>query len=260
MSNALLKEKKALEVFGYKKFQLTDLPVENFNLDLLKLTEEFDRLPIDTYSLGSHRYRRYSRAIIHPWDNHFEWLPNHYDENGQAQSLYFQGSFNSEYLKEHRAFPSLSEDIKDNELLKEIIKYDYNETFWKTYDTLLPIHVGVHFVKYMVKEDHQESVASPNNMHQDGEPFTFVHLVTYKNVIGGTSTVATTSCAGLKREEVDENLILDEFDLKYPLDSYGVCDQKVSHYVKGVKKGKESRPAERGVLLIDFTPTVIAIT
>lgn len=112
----------------------------------------------------------------------------------------------------------------------------------------------------MVTEDDQESVASPNTLHQDGEPFTFVHLVTYKNVIGGTSTVATTNCAGLKREDVDEKFILDEFDLINPLDSYGVCDQKVSHYVKGVKKGKDPQPAERGVLLIDFTPTVIAIT
>ncbi|EEM14538.1 MULTISPECIES: 2OG-Fe dioxygenase family protein [Bacillus] len=260
MSNLLLKEKKALEVNGYKKFQLANLPVQNLEKDLMQMIAEFDRLPVDTYSLESHRYRRYSRAIINPWDNHFQWLPNHYDEQGEPQSLYFQGSFNAEYLKEYRAFPSLSEEIKESELLKEIIKYDFNETFWDTHDKLLPVHVGVHFVKYMVTEDDQESVASPNTLHQDGEPFTFVHLVTYKNVIGGTSTVATTNCAGLKREDVDEKFILDEFDLINPLDSYGVCDQKVSHYVKGVKKGKDPQPAERGVLLIDFTPTVIAIT
>ncbi|MEI2355494.1 2OG-Fe dioxygenase family protein [Mesobacillus zeae] len=257
MNKAILKEKKDLEVSGYKKIHL---PVEDMEGDLKQLAAAFDQLPVDTYSLESHRYRRYSRAIINPWDGALQWLPNYHDENGEQKSLYFQGTFNAEYLEQNRAFPSLSEEIKANSLLQEIIKYDFNETFWSKYDELLPIHVGVHFVKYMVTEDNQESVASPNTMHQDGEPFTFVHLVTYKNVQGGTSTVASTSCAGLKREEADENLILDEFDLTQPLDSYGVCDQKVSHYVSGIKKGPEPRPAERGVILIDYTPLVISIT
>ncbi|WP_083412995.1 2OG-Fe dioxygenase family protein [Bacillus massilinigeriensis] len=260
MEHALLNKKKDLEAYGYKKFGLMTLPVPSLEADLRELAEEFDHLPRDTYSPESHRYRKYSRAIINPWDGALQWLPDFIDEDGEAKSLYFQGTFNAEYLEEYRAFPALSEKIKENALLQEIIKYDFNETFWNPYEKILPIHVGVHFVKYMVEDETQESVASPNTIHQDGEPFTFVHLITYKNVHGGRSTVAHPSCAGLNREQANEKLILDEFDLTEPLDSYGVCDKKVSHYVSGIKKGPESRPAERGVLLIDYTPLTIAIT
>lgn len=249
----LLKEK------GYSRFHLadeiTDLNVYHY---LRELEKEFDHLPIDPYAVDKKRYRRYSRAIIMPWSREVEWLPNYLLE-GNPVSEYFQGKFNGEYLEAYRAFPPLSDQVKLNPLLNKIIQCDFDMTFWNDRDCIMPIHVGVHFVKMLAETKNDESTASPDCIHQDGEPFTFVHLINRSNVHGGVNTIATTECAGLSREQADESLILEEFELREPLESYAVCDNMVSHYVSGVKKGSESVPGERNAILIDYTPLVISL-
>jgi hypothetical protein len=53
---------------------------------------------------------------------------------------------------------------------------------------------------------------------------------------------------------VTRDFILDEFELLEPLDSYGVQDRSVSHYVSELHRGAEARPGVRAAMLIDFTP------
>lgn len=246
---------------GYTRFNLSaEWNIPESNETFIQLKQEFADMPMDHYNTKAHRYRRYSRGIILPWANEFHWLPNYRRPDGEPVCEYYQGSFNTEYKKEYRAFPPLSEKTKNNPLLTKIVMHDFEQTFWDQRTLTLPIHVGVHFVKMLVSDPLHESVASPDHIHQDGEPFTFCHLVKVTNVSGGINLIATPESAGKKREEIQSNQIHEEFELKQPLESYGVCDRMVSHYISGVRLGPNGEVAERSVILIDFLPTVLSIT
>lgn len=248
-----------LKTRGFCRYQLAD-EITDISLQeaLDELYSEFANLPIDQYAPDLNRYRRYSRAIIIPQTNEVIWLNNMHNEAGEPISEYFQGRFNPEYVGSYRRFPALSERVKANKLLERIIQFDFRQTFWDERDLLLPVHAGVHFVKLQVKSTGDVAVSSPNCLHQDGEPFTFAHLVKRDNVVGGINVIAEPECAGKMPDEVAPENVRDTFTLTEPLQSYGVCDQKVSHYVSSVQKGPADRSGERSVILIDFQPTVVA--
>jgi hypothetical protein len=246
-----------LQQQGFVKFDISE-EIEVSKTDLENLKREFKNLPADSYAPGLNRFRRYSRAIVIPGENRIEWIKDMEGENGEKVSEYFQGSFNPEFTDEYRCFPSLTESAKGNDLLNKIIQIDFNKTYWGLRDLLLPVHVGVHFVKLKVEEDNQEAISSPNHLHQDGEPFTFAHLISAINLDGGVNAIATPKHAGSLPENVPSEDLLAEFKLEKPLQSYGVSDEKVSHYVSSIKKDKLGNVAERSVILIDFMPTVVA--
>ncbi len=251
---------EALKETGYIRFDLSSeldhpLSMEQFR----QLAQEFEDMPLDPYNKKAHRYRRYSRGVILPWSNEFHWLPNYQTSDGKQLCEYYQGAYNAEHKEEYRAFSPLSETTKQIPLLTKIILHDYEQTFWDKRTLTMPIHVGVHFVKMFVSDPHAVSVASPNLVHQDGEPFTFCHLVERSNVVGATNLIAVPECAGKKREEVRPDQIYEEFELVHPLESYGFCDSMVSHYVSGVRLGTDGEVAVRSAILIDYVPTVISI-
>jgi hypothetical protein len=246
-----------LREVGYVRFRLGgELPAADLEQHLSELRREFNKLPADPYGGEGNRFRRYSRAVLMPWSGHLEWIPNAFDEDGKPAAEYFQGAYNPDYRQTPRRFPAISERSRANPLLRRAIEVDFEQTFWDDVDSRLPLHVGVHFVKLQVDAPGDEAVASPNHLHQDGEPFTFAHLVERRNSVGGVNTIAKPRCSGLLPEDVGEHLILDRFELVESLDSYGVCDAKVSHYVSAVRRANGHGPAARSVVLIDFTPMV----
>lgn len=247
--------KGSLEHQGYTRFYLAEqMPELDWATRLAELGREFADLPQDPYAHGLHRYRRYSRAATFPWTEHLEWIPERRDERGVPIAEYFQGDYNPDFASTYRRFPALSPTAKSNPLLERMIRFDFGQTFWSPRDRSLPIHVGVHLVKLMCQRQKEEAVSSPDHLHQDGEPFTFAHLITRHNVLGGLNTIASPDCAGVSPEHIAPEFILAQFELTRPLESYGVCDRMVSHHVSRVRCGSSTEPAERGVVLIDFTP------
>lgn len=212
---------------------------------------------IDDYAPELNRYRRYSRALVLPSSGNIEWLPN-VNRDGNEYAAYFQGKFNPEHPGSYREFHSIDSDIRENKLLKEIIMANYHETFWQEEDKIMPIHVGVHFVKLMVDNDEDKAVSSPDCLHQDGEPFTFAHLIERKNVKGGTNAIGIPEVRGEQPYEVDGKDLHEVFEISKPLETYGVDDSAVSHYVGPVMKGPEDGAAVRSVILIDYQLTVVA--
>jgi hypothetical protein len=243
---------------GYIRFDLSGLSNDPDQKNFLEIKEEFGTLPPDPYAQHLHRYRRYSRAIILPNTDQLIWLPEIADEDNQFYAEYFQGKYNPEYTDSYRKFPALSEKVKSNALLKDIILYDFKQTFWHEKDLIMPIHVGVHFVKLQVDSPDQVGVSSPNCLHQDGETFTFAHLIHRQNAIGGVNVIAPPDCAGKMPEDVLPESLYETFILTKPLESYGVCDEKVSHYVSAIQQGEEPISGVRSMLLIDFLPTIIS--
>ena len=247
-----------LKNYGYARYDLMeDLNYEGIEADYEALLKYFEGLPADDYAPGLNRYRRYSRALVLPTSGCIEWLPTVKKDDGEY-SAYFQGKFNPEHPGDYREFHTISSDIQDNKLLQEIIMANYRQTFWEKEDMIMPIHVGVHFVKLRVANDHEKAVSSPNNLHQDGEPFTFAHLIERSNVKGGTNTIAIPEARGRVPEDVAQNDLHEVFELTKPLESYGVHDPQVSHYVSPVEKGDEAGIGERSVILIDYQLTVVA--
>lgn len=246
-----------LKQSGFAQFDLrAELPtIKESELEVLK--QAFASMPPDAYAQTKGRYRRFSRAVIMPWNLHVEWLPSMHDEDGNEVAEYFQGDFNPEYKEAYRSFPALPGEVRATELLKNIIQYDFAQTNWQERDEKMPINVGVHFVRLIVEKDGEEAVSSPNCLHRDGEPFTFAHLIQRLNVDGGHNVIATIGDTDQLPEAIDSSHIKASFELTEALSSYGVADALVSHYVSGVKKGAAAGPAIRDIILIDYQPTVV---
>src|SRR5699024_5673737 len=81
----------------------------------------------------------------------------------------------------------------------------------------------------------------------------FAHLIERKNVKGGTNVIGIPEVRGKQPDEVDEKDLHEVFEISKPLESYGVDDSAVSHYV-----GPEDGAAVRSVILIDYQLTVVA--
>lgn len=204
------------------------------------------------------RFRRYGNAIILPWkDNELHWLPTH-KENGKEFSGYDQGSNNPEHGS-IRYFNALSSALKNSDFLKDLIIDDFKQTFGFEND-YLPVYVGVHLVKVRCDNNELPGFSSPDCFHQDGEPFTFAHLVSRSpNAIGGNNYIASVSARNKKLYEVNEDEITHRFTLNEFMDSFSVCDEMVSHYVDHLSMQSPGSPVERAMILIDFSRTIQSI-
>ncbi|SFP86302.1 2OG-Fe dioxygenase [Salibacterium halotolerans] len=247
-----------LKQAGYEYYHFKDkINYPSIDDDLAALQHAFDHLPTDEYAPHLNRYRRYGRALVMPGTHDVTWLPETWID-GHAYYEYFQGSFNPEYMGEYRRFPALWPSSMENRLLREMIVQDFRETFWTREDALMPFHAGVHFVKLKVENPGDVAVSSPNTLHQDGEPFTFAHLIRRKNISGGLNAVSVPRHRGKMPADIPQDDIKQSFYLDEPLESYSVYDPLVTHYVGDVTKGETEGSGERCAVLIDYQPTVIA--
>jgi hypothetical protein len=228
----------------------------NFDADLDQIRRVFDTLPADAHAPGSNRRRRYARAIVAPWDLSLWWVPTVEDERHGDVHEYYQGRHNPEYPGSRRVFPAIPKELFDNEVFRGLVLDDLSQTLWLPEFEKSLIHVGIHFVKLVVHEEDAEAVSSPNVLHQDGEPFTFAHLIRRENVRGGVNYIAPPRCTGMLPSELREEVFCDSFLLKEPLDTYAVYDPLVCHYISPLRRGDEAGEAERSVVLVDFTPFV----
>ena len=246
-----------LRARGYLRFDaaahLDDIDVA---AALAALNVEFESLPRDPYAHSLNRFRRYVSGLLFPWARRVEWLPTVVDDRGRTCSEYYQGVHNPDHPGIARRFEAISRDCLRNPLVERLIWIDFDHTFWQPIELRRPLSVGLHLVKLMVAQPGQSAVSSPNHLHQDGEPFTFVHLVHRDNAVGAVNTIAWPDCVGLLPENIADDLVVDTFQLEEPLDSYAICDRMISHYVSPLTRGPEARAGVRCAVLIDFTPMV----
>lgn len=228
--------------------------------DLTLLKSEFAQLEKDEYAPpGVNRFRRYGNGVLLPWQTSstVHWLPIVLDQAGRRRAGYDQGGNNPEHTN-IRYFHSLSEKVKNDRVLLDLIGEDFSYTFWSRAGQPLPVYFGVHFVKLVSLRPDDLGISSPNFFHQDGEPFTFAHLVhRSKNMIGGINYIASVEARDMPIEEVAPEKIISQFTLSKPLESFVVHDPKVSHYVSPVRKADEHslEECERSIILIDFSAT-----
>ncbi|MET9301292.1 2OG-Fe dioxygenase family protein [Micromonospora aurantiaca] len=218
------------------------------------LVAEFEDLPADPYATEAGRFRRYGRGLYFPWSGQFTWIPAPRDQGGNEVNGYYQGDHNPEYVGMVRTLPAISETARTNPLLLDILQFNFQQTRWNEVDSAWPMHVGVHLIKLSVEDAGEEAISSPNELHQDGEPFVFAHLIYRRNAVGGRNVIAPPRYRGLSPKDVPPDELMAEFELTEPLESYAITDAKVSHYVAPIMKGAESVPGERAVVLVDVVP------
>lgn len=244
----------ALCTDGFQRWNLThDLDLDDLDRHYADLVTEFEDLPQDPYLSEPGRYRRYARGMYLPWTNSFSWIPATPGQSVDGMNGYYQGAHNPEFVNVVRELPAIKQSALENPLLQSIIAFDYEQTQWGEADSCWPIHVGVHLIKLSV-DDGGEAVSSPNELHQDGEPFVFAHLMYRRNARGGGNVVALPRHRGRQPDEVPPADVIAEFELSRPLESYGIHDHLVSHYVAPVRQDSDSAPGERAVILTDFVP------
>jgi hypothetical protein len=240
---------------GYLRFNLADeLALPHLDNHYEKLKAAFADLPIDSYGVGLHRYRRYTAAILLPWERSLHWLPKSKGPDGELNLSYYQAAYNPEHPDTVRSFPALSADTEQNPLLQEMVLFDFSLTRWPPELESAPFYVGVHLVKLLAALPGQTAMTSPNCLHQDGEPFHFAHLMFRENAVGGGNVVAAVSCAGEQPDEIAPDKIITRFQLDRPLEGYGIRDDLVSHHLDPIAKGTGPGPGVRAAILIDITP------
>ena len=163
--------------------------------------------------------------------------------SGPRISTYEQASsFNPQDGNTTRHFPELTPGLRNNRLLKRLILFDLDQLPLSDAQRSSPVDVGVHLIR-MVATPGRPGTSSPNCLHKDGEPWTFVHLIDRDGIEGGESIVADNS-----RSIVFET-VLDQL-----LDTLVVDDKCVYHMVREVYALPTRERGFRTALLIDFTP------
>lgn len=254
--DSFLALKSSFEKNGFLQYKAAEVDTDSKRV----IFEEFQMLEKDQFSPSdTQRFRRYGNALILPWEKEIKpiWLPPVANDNGEYLSGYDQGTNNPEHSS-IRYFNALSEEVKKTKYLNQLVIDDYKLTFGLN-DHYLPIYIGVHFVKLTSNSSDILGISSPDCFHQDGEPFTFAHLI-YRsnNIIGGENYIAHPSERNKSLKEVNEKNIYSHFTLKNISDSFAVHDSSVCHYVSPIKKiesHQDNLIGERWMILIDYSLT-----
>lgn len=189
-------------------------------------------LPPDPYCSDGTRRRCHTRFLLLPWDESLiEWPSRNY---------YQESSVNQESGGMARSFSPLPPPMRANEFLRALILEDFRQSPFGDAERAHPFDVGVHIIELAPRRG-SEAKATPNCLHKDGEPYTFVHLLARDGVGGGESVVADN-----KKNPLFIATLSD------PLDTLVVRDEAVYHHVMPVTL--TAAGGRRVALLIDFTP------
>lgn len=222
---------------GWSRYSAEDYNgLREFASSITQLQAAVRDLPVDPYSGNGTRRRRHSRFVYLPWTGLLV---------AQPSSPYFQDSLlNPVDGGVQRRFEALSVNVSTNQLLVELVRLDFSLTPFPGPVNSSPVDVGVHLIAYQPEPD-CASDATPDSLHKDGEPFTFVHLILRTGVEGGETIITT-----------NDMTTVAEFTLVNTLDTFAVRDDAVFHRACQVRAVHGYSHRVRAVLIIDFTPFV----
>jgi len=227
--------RRDLEQQGYAYFKGASLSLPpSLQRELSLLEQDYEHLPADQYCESGNRYRRHSRYVLLPWLDLLEPRP---------VSYYIQDrELNPADGGVTRTFERLSAPTEANAFLRAMILFDFSNTTFAEPIWSMPVDVGVHAIRYVARPGFPV-VPTPNHLHKDGEPYTFIHLIGRRGVTGGENLVAD-----------NDKQPLVEITLTDCLDTVVVSDEDVYHHVEPIEAATGASKSYRDVLLIDFTP------
>ncbi|WP_238947839.1 2OG-Fe dioxygenase family protein [Caldimonas brevitalea] len=241
----------ALQQRGWARFDATDMQVAvDEAADLQRLTEYARSLPVDRFGTGG-RHRSYAEGILTPRRKTIAWKAGARTPDGRVEIAYVQ---HSEFQPEHggvvRNFARTREDILALPLVHRLIWYDLSLT--PMFDAEGDLLCGFHMIRMQATPGAVARI-TPDCLHQDGQPFTAVHLVERSHAEGGVNFIAPPRYTGRQFDEVPSHL-LSAFVLGSPLQSYIIDDAAICHQVTAVSCSPGASHGTRTVILIDFSP------
>ncbi|UBI40135.1 2OG-Fe dioxygenase family protein [Streptomyces mobaraensis] len=245
---------RVLQERGYASYGPQDLEPDayggSWREDLARLTRAYDDLPHDPYaSPTENRFRRYSRAVHLPWDQTISWIPGEPDAEYGTVAEFVQNRHPDH--RGGRTLPAIPPEVRHNALLTHVLRFDARRTQWRREYRRNPLYFEVHLMKFAPGTAQDVAVASPDRIHQDGDDtFVFAHLISRTNIVGGENLIARPQCAGRRPDDIAPDDVLATFTLDRPLESYGLYDPHVSHYVAPMRRGTAPGPGARCLLLI----------
>ncbi|AOJ07945.1 2OG-Fe dioxygenase family protein [Burkholderia mayonis] len=236
---------------GWARFDAADLDyVEAESRCVARLRRYADQLPVDRYG-GAGRHRSYAEGILMPRTGHIDWKPGFVGVDGAIELEYHQeAGFQPEYGGVHRRFLRTSDSILALPLIRRLIRFDLALTPLSEIDE--PLLCGLHVLRMRALPGITSRI-TPDCLHQDGQPFTAVHLIDRTDAIGGVNYIAPPQYAGRQVDDVPDDR-LHAFSLYAPLESYIIDDEAVSHHVTSISCAPRAPCGIRTVILIDFTP------
>lgn len=213
------------------EFQLTAAMQQG----LAEIAAHFHDLPVDDYAPSRNRYRELRRFTLLEYHG-IVLRPK------EACSYTQSVDHNKEVGGVQRKFEPIPDCIANSAFLHDLILHDFELCEFTLAERISPFDVGVHFIR-MYARPGVPGVSVPDELHKDGEPYTFVHLIGREDVIGGESVVADNN----KKPKF-------EMTLSQPLDTLGVKDKLVYHQARRVEVNDGAKCGYRDVILIDFSP------
>jgi hypothetical protein len=222
---------------------------QDLDLPLACLASIYDESPSD----GANRRRFYGRYVMGPYAtvDTFDLRP--YSSSFMSSDYQQASDINPEQHGVMRSYAPLPASVWSNALLKELVFFDLSllpiRDFWLNAGRS-PLSVGIHLLR-MVAFPGRPGMPTPSVPHQDGEPFTFIHLISRRGVSGGESQI-------FRNDPVEganaRGPLLLQTTLENSLDSIVIWDRQVFHHVTPISVVEKMTEGTRDVLIIDFTP------
>lgn len=226
----------AMNRIGFAHY-VAEIP-SGLEADFEAFKNAFNTAPRDPYAPKGGRNRYYGTGIFDPVNGELNLFSRDWYQQGTA--------YNPEEGGTRRKFAGLGALIR-NPFLHALILEDLSRLPGLTPEFAGEfIQVGIHMIR-MEARPGVPGVATPNRLHKDGEPATFIHLIARDGITGGETWIAKDG----KGEQM-----LAKFTMTQPLETAVVNDDLVFHYVSPVEVEEEKQVGYRDVLLIDVTPMV----
>ncbi len=207
----------------------------NFH-DFVKLTNSWEGMEEDVYygnkDKGT-RFRRYSDFNYNPVSGELTRIEHR---------AYFQSEKMNAYVGgKQRHFEDFSKDFMDSEVLRSLIKLDFD-----IYQKTLPDEIKdgmwqcqIHQIRIEINPNEKIEI-TPEGVHSDGYPFSGVHFWGKENISGAQSKLYTS-----EKEEVCSETFEETLDTIY------FFDKDMFHYVTPAMA--EGKGAYRQILAISFS-------
>lgn len=254
--------RNGLDKQGFARFDFNEA-VKEYENALQSIRNAAAKMPMDRTDGGVGRARLYGRAHMLPWmpegsDIHFE--PGHMHAFNDVYGLEYSqpASVNSVAAGKRRVFKPFGHDLYNNDLIIDLIRMLWLAVPFDHDTKQSAMVIGMHLIKLSPSAT-APAVASPDLVHRDGEIFTAGILIDRINASGGFNGITHTRWHDHRFGDVTRDDVYDQFTLENPLEGYIVQDDKVAHYVSPVSCVNPNEPAERTILLVDFTPSRPAI-
>lgn len=248
---------KDLRDHGFARVNILTIAVAPWHVSTvpLFLQKVGSKLLPDPYDLTGTRKRSYARFVWVAETGALVPVGRNFDSADQPVTSYSQDAVvQTEFGNVLRVFPGMRESIASSPILRSIVQADGAMAIQS--GVLFPslaYLVGIHIIKLQPNAS-EPAVITPDEIHRDGEPVTFAHLIERSNCHGGENFITSLDAVGKRPGDVAPENIYSRLTLFEPGDSFVVDDKRVGHYVSPVARVAPNQSGHRTIMLVDFCP------